>query len=221
MPWKITPSLYNSWLFYRYPLFDRDEQMEQDARAEFISALRKEQKPETPEQARGHLFETWVENIATLKQTSDLEPLEPDELICAKTIAANCAGGVFQEKDGKELPSGNYVYGVADCILPTNIVDFKRVGAGKYEMGKYQKSIQHLVYMYVWDSKRFDYLICDGGPEPFDETYTWTDSSLGLLESRIALMVSEINNDPEMREILKEKWSYNNESKTETSGILL
>ena len=32
MAWKITPSLYNSWLFYRYPQFDRDEEQEKAAR---------------------------------------------------------------------------------------------------------------------------------------------------------------------------------------------
>ena len=119
---------------------------------------------------------------------------------------------MFQEKDGRELPSGNYIYGVADCILPTTIVDFKRVGAGKYEQGKYQKSIQHLAYMYIWDSKRFDYLICDGeSTEPFDEFYTWTDGSLGLLESRVALMIHDINCDPELAVVFSENWTYHAE----------
>lgn len=227
MCWRITPSLYNAWLFYRYPLFDRDEQQEQDAKAEFLSVLRKEQKPDTPEQARGHLFENTIEFMSTgktsgpmlelLPETDDDMPgtLSPDELVqyrelaCARAIANNCMDGVFQEKDGKELPSGNYIYGVADCILPTNIVDFKRVGAGKYEQGKYQKSIQHLAYMYIWDSKRFDYLICDGeSAEPFDEFYTWEDGSLGLLESRIALMIHDINCDPELAQAFAENWSY-------------
>ena len=209
MPWKITPSLYNSWLFYRYPMFDRDDELEQKARAEFINALCKIKTPDTPEQARGHLFETYIENIATLRQTEHLEPLEPDELACARTIATNCKDGVFQEKDGRELPSGNYIYGVADCILPTTIVDFKRVGAGKYEQGKYQKSIQHLAYMYIWESKRFDYLICDGeSDEPFDEFYTWTDGSLGQLESRIALMIWDLNQDKELAEMFAKNWSY-------------
>lgn len=208
MPWKITPSLYNSWLFYRYPLFDRDEQQEKDARDEMLRVLRKEKAPETPETARGHLFENWVEMLATGKKY-ELEELEPDELVCARTIATNCRDGVFQERDGRELPSGNYIYGVADCILPTNIVDFKRVGAGKYEQGKYQKSIQHLAYMYIWESKRFDYLVCDGSAEPFDEFYTWQDGSLGLLESRIALMIHDINCDKEMAEIFAQNWTYN------------
>lgn len=209
MPYKITPSLYNAWLFYRYPQFDRDEQQEKDARAEFLSVLRKDAKENTPEQARGHLFEEWIEMLAT-DQDWDLEKLEPNEYACADIIAENCWNGVFQEKDGKELPSGNYIYGVADCILPTTIVDFKRVGAGKYEQGKYQKSIQHLAYMYIWDSKRFDYLVCDGeSAEPFDEFYTWTNDSLGQLESRIALCIHDINCDPELAEIFAKKWSYN------------
>lgn len=212
MAWKITPSLYNSWLFYRYPQFDRDEEQEKAAREEMLRVLRKEKAPDTPEQERGHLFETWIENLAKLRAPEDLEELSPDELKCAAVIADNCRDGVFQERDGRELPSGNYIYGVADCILPTTIVDFKRVGAGKYEQGKYQKSIQHLAYMYIWDSKRFDYLICDGeSTEPFDEFYTWTDGSLGLLESRVALMIHDINCDPELAEVFAENWTYHAE----------
>lgn len=209
MPWKVSPSLYNSWLYYRYPQFDRDEEQEKAAREEMLCVLRKEIVKITPEIERGWLFEEWIEAIAT-NEKHLLEPLEPNELACARAIATNCKDGVFQEKDGKELPSGNYIYGIADCILPTNIVDFKRVSAGNYEQGKYQKSIQHLAYMYIWDSKRFDYLICDGeSPEPFDEFYTWTDGSLGLLESRIALMLHDLNCDPEMTELLNKKWKYN------------
>ena len=209
MPWKITPSLYNSWLYYRYPQFDRTEEQEKEARGEFINALRKIKTPDTPEQARGHLFENWVEKIANGNEFGVLEDLSPEEYECAKVIADNCRDGVFQEKDGKELPSGNYIYGVADCILPTTIVDFKRVGAGKYEQGKYQKSIQHLAYMYIWESQRFDYLICDGeSAEPFDEFYTWNSASLGVLESRIALMIHDINCDAEFAPILAENWSY-------------
>lgn len=209
MPWKITPSLYNSWLFYRYPLFDRDDEQEKAARDEMLRALRKEKTPDTPEQARGHLFEAWVEHLACDWKTDALNELEPDELACARAIATNCRDGVFQEKDGKELPSGNYIYGVADCILPTTIVDFKRVGAGKYEQGKYQKSIQHLAYMYIWESKRFDYLVCDGSDEPFDEFYTWENGSLGLLESRIALMIWDLNQDKEFAPVFAENWTYN------------
>lgn len=210
MPWKVTPSLYNSWLFYRYPLFDRTEEQEQTAREEMLNALRRIKTPDTPEQARGHLFETYVENIATLRTCAGLEELDPNELACARAIATNCADGVFQERGGRELPSGNYIYGVADCILPTTIVDFKRVGAGKYEQGKYQKSIQHLAYMFIWESKRFDYLICDGeSAEPFDEFYTWSDGSLGLLESCIALMIHDINCDPEFAAAFAENWTYN------------
>ena len=223
MAYKITPSLYYSWLFYTKPLFDRTDEQEVEARAEFMDTLRKVHKPDTPEQERGHIFENTIEYIATGKCNPQYSTLcdkmkeygiryfttdsEKDpETYCAKEIAYMCRDGVFQEKDGRELPSGNYIYGVADCILPTTIFDFKRVSA--YEMGKYQQSIQHLAYMYIWDSKRFDYLICDGSAEPFDEVYTWDDNSLALLESRIALMVSSICGDPELRALFDEHWRY-------------
>ncbi len=214
MNWKITPSLYNAWLFYIQPLLDRDEEQEKAARDEFLRVLRKESAPETPEQARGHVFENTIEYLATGKCEPTHGILTGDdttsaEYACARLIADRCRDGVFQERGGRELPSGDYIYGVADCILPTNIVDFKRCGVGKYEMAKYQKSIQHLAYMYIWDMRRFDYLICDGSSEePFDEFYLWNAASLGLLESRVALMINSITQDPEMREIFAQYWSY-------------
>lgn len=213
MAYVITPSLYNAWLFYTKPLFDRTDEQEAEARAEFIDTLRKVRKPDTMEQERGHIFENTIEYIATGKCDPKYIVLdgESNELACARNIASKCIDGVFQEKDGRELPSGNYICGVADCILPTTIIDFKRVS--NYDMGKYQQSIQHLAYMYIWESKRFDYLICDGSAEPFDEVYTWGDGSLGLLESRIALMCSSINGDAELQKYFNEHWNYKGEPK--------
>lgn len=210
MHYKITPSLYNSWLFYAKPQFDRDEEQERQARADFLAVLRKEQTPDTPEMARGRNFENAIEYYATGKCSSpagfDVSEAT-DEKTCAHSIAEMCRDGVFQEKDGRELPSGHYIYGVADCILWNTIVDFKRVS--NYEMGKYQKSIQHWGYMYIWNTKRFDYLICDGSAVPFDEPYIWDNKSLALLESRIAEMIFGIEADEELRAEFAKYWAYN------------
>lgn len=216
MHYKITPSLYNSWLFYAKPQFDRDEEQEKQARDEFLSVLRKEHKPDTEVQARGHNFENAIEYFATGKCsspkgfafTSNFTEHVNSEETCARMIATMCRDGVFQEKDGRELPSGHYVYGVADCILWNTIFDFKRVS--NYEMGKYQKFIQHLAYMYIWNTKRFDYLVCDGSSVPFDEPYIWDDNSLALLESRIAEMIFSIEADEELRVEFVKYWTYHN-----------
>ena len=115
MPWKITPSLYNSWLFYRYPLFDRDEEQEKAAHDEMLSVLRKEKTPDTPEQARGHLFENWVEMLATDKKY-ELDELEPDELACARAIAM----AFFRKKMGVNCPLGTIytAWQIVFCLRP-------------------------------------------------------------------------------------------------------
>lgn len=221
MTWKVTPSLYNAWRFYAKPMFDRTPEDEAAARTEFIRVLRKEKGEVSDEMRRGTLFEEMI------MQAVRGEPVMlPDELgksgkplfnpassvvECATKIGQARQKGVFQEKDGRELPSGNYIYGVADCILLNDIDDFKYTD--NYEMGKYQQSIQHLAYMYIWQLPLFNYVVGDGSPDPFYEPYTWRPiDSLATLESRIALMIWSINQDPEMRKIFAEFWSYKKEN---------
>lgn len=216
MTWKITPSLYSAWHFYAKPLFDRTDEQEQQARAEFIRALSKEQGEETDHIRRGVLFEQMImQGVETggvsLPDALDAKgkPLfnpEKHDRQCALHIAEMVRGGLFQVKDGKELPSGNYIYGVADCILLNGGGDFKYVS--EYEMGKYQKSIQHLAYMYIWNLPQFYYFIADGSPIPFIEPYMWGEGSLALLDSRIAEMIHWINCDEELRNIFSQKWTY-------------
>ena len=214
MCWKVTPSLYSAWLFFAKPQFDRTEEQELAARAEFIRILRKEPAAPSDAMRRGTLFEDLImQNIRggqiIIPEDCDEEgkPLLTDgDRICANQIAMMCREGIFQVKDGRELPSGNYIYGVADCLMLNGIFDFKRTES--YEMGKYIKSIQHWAYMYIWDMQQFNYLVGDGSPEPFIEPYNWNDKSLALLEGRICEMIYWINCDEELRNIFAEGWKY-------------
>lgn len=214
MTWKVTPSLYSSWMFYAKPMFDRTPEQELAARQEFIRVLKKIPGEETDAIRRGVLFEKLIMDVVkggTLSIPEDegvdgQRLLCDNDLQCAINIAAMCRDGVFQIKDGRELPSGNYIYGISDCIMLNGGFDFKRVG--EYEMGKYLKSIQHWAYMYIWTLPQFHYLVGDGSPEPFIEPYTWNERSLGLLEGRICEMIHWINCDPELREIFAEHWTY-------------
>lgn len=208
MLYKITPSLYNAWLAYAKPLYDRDEQQELDARDEFLRALSKEPAPETDAMRRGVWFESLIMRVVDY-DLADVPEDDPtaDDVRCAEFIGDMVRDGVFQVKDGRELPSGNYIYGVADCILLNGVVDFKRVSS-PYEMGKYQKSIQHLAYMYIWQLPQFYYVIADGGDRPFFEPYIWDDSALDLLESRVSEMIGTIERDPELARVFAENWEY-------------
>ena len=208
MAYKITPSLYNAWLFYAKPMFDRTPEQEVDAKADFMRVLRKEPSEPSPAILKGINFENAIEEYAkgTGKAFSFDDKKDADEIKCAEYIAKLCHDGEFQVRGGQELPSGNYVYGIADCILLNGIVDFKRVGT--YEIGKYQNSIQHLVYMYIWGISQFHYLVCDGSSEPFEETYTWDKNSLAMLESRIAELIGSVCADSELKPLFDQYWLY-------------
>lgn len=218
MTWKITPSLYSAWDYYAHPLFDRTDEQESEARQEFIQALHHQSATVTDAIKRGRLFENMVQQAAETGGVSLPDDLdEKGNLLidrdkgygpCALFMGAQFKDGVFQVRDGRELPSGNYIYGVADVIMLNGIVDIKCVN--DYSMGKYQKSIQHWAYMYIWQLKQFYYEICDGSARPFIEPYTWFDGAVGLLESRISEMICWINQDAELREIFAKEWSYDN-----------
>lgn len=220
MTWKVTPSLYSSWRHYALPKFDRTEEQEAEARAEFIRVLRKEKTDVTPEMERGNQFESLImkyvfiakaksENRGCLALERDTSLLNKGDIVCAQTIGEQVYNGEFQVKDGRELPSGNYIYGVADCILLNGIIDFKRVT--QYEQDKYKDSIQHWAYMYIWDLPQFYYYVGAGDPEPYIEPYCWFKGAEGLLDSRIAEMIGWINADAELRDIFAEFWTYEKE----------
>jgi hypothetical protein len=209
MKYLIRQSLYAAWHWYAKPLYDRTEEQEQQEREKFIKVLRKEESESNNAINLGINFENAVESLAC--NLTDKEwHLEGEELKCAEKCAGYLKDGVFQVYGKKELPSGNCLEGTADCIKLIFIADTKRKSS-PYEMGEYQKSIQHWGYMYIWDRGRFDYLICDGSPDPFVETYIWEENSLALLESRIFEMIVSINSDPEIAQIFAEKWEYKGE----------
>lgn len=221
MTWKITPTLYNAWRYYAFPKFDRTDEQEVEARAEFIRILRKEKTDVTPKMQHGIDFENEImgaaeriklENETGIDQHGLVVPprsalLSDADIHCARYIGALMYDGEFQVKDGRELPSGNYIYGVADCILLNGIVDFKRLT--QYEQDKYKDSIQHWAYMYIWQMDQFYYYIGAGDMQPYIESYCWFDGAEGVLEARISEMIFWINQDPELREIFAEFWTYN------------
>ena len=76
------------------------------------------------------------------------------------------------------------MYGIADVIRRNTIFDIKRVNY--YDIGKYEGSIQHLIYMYATGIPNFEYVISDG-QEVYVETYHWESKSLETLKERIVI----------------------------------
>jgi hypothetical protein len=80
----------------------------------------------------------------------------------------------------------------------------------KYDLGKYEGSIQHLIYMYATGIPNFEYVISDGN-EVYMETYHWGTGSLETLKERIAEMKSSLLSDEEMSLAFRTHWMYRQE----------
>lgn len=185
--WLVTPSLYSSYYWYAIRDYGTTE--------DFLNVLRKEKTPPTESMLAGIEFEDKIRAVCDGKDTAgDRNDVEE--------IAELVKEGFWQERISKEL-DGNLLYGIADVITPYIIYDIKF--ASKYDIGKYDYSIQHLLYMYCTGIPHFQYLISDGN-EVYVESHSWSDTSLLTLKSRIYEMLSFILGFKEFKEAFESNW---------------
>ena len=185
--WLVTPSLYSSYYWYAIRDYGTTE--------DFLNVLRKEKTPPTESMLAGIEFEDKIRAVCDGKDT-DGDRHDVEE------IANLVKGGFWQERISKEL-DGNLLYGIADVITPHMIYDIKF--SSKYDIGKYDYSIQHLLYMYCTGIPHFQYLISDGN-EVYVESHSWSDTSLATLKSRIYEMLSFILGFKEFKEAFESNW---------------
>ena len=227
MRYLITPSLYGSYIYYKDTDFsrlyeDRAKEMEQKAYQDWLNTLNKVRTPTTEAQQQGINFENAIEELCNNYDKVKLEDenlvfgnevdfiltslLSENEAKAAYEIAQKVVGGYWQETLKKEV--GDYLlYGRADVIKRNYIYDIKRVS--QYEVGKYQKSIQHLIYMECADIDNFEYLIADKSGNTFAEYYAREPQE--VLISKIDEMVSFIKRTPEFNKPFNELWSVKDE----------
>jgi hypothetical protein len=115
---------------------------------------------------------------------------------------------MWQQRVSREL-DGDLVYGIADVIRRNTIFDIKRVF--KYDLGKYEGSIQHLIYMYATGIPNFEYVISDGH-EVYAEAYHWGTGSLETLKERITEMKDSFLSDDKMSLAFRTHWAYRREA---------
>ena len=186
----ITPSLYSSW---KYWMGSENEGM-----ASILDTLNKVEIAKSPAMQAGIDFEDNIRKVC--------EGIISDDL-CVTEIAEIVSGGMWQQRISREL-EGDLVYGIADVIKRDTIFDIKRVN--QYELGKYESSIQHLIYMYATEIPNFKYLISDG-KEVFEEAYYWGSQSLDLLKSRVADLKESLLADTELSLAFTKNWKYRQE----------
>lgn len=177
----ITQSLLSSW---NHMMTCREE-VEEEAYADFLSALNREHKDPTPEMQNGIDFENLVYSIADgtfparESPSAGGEEEHPRWYNGAKAVADCIRGAPVQVKAYRGITVPHYgdllVYGVLDALRAGTIYDvkFSNKPFGSAELaGKYLDSPQHPAYLYlIQEARNFIYLVSDG-EDLYAEEYT-------------------------------------------------
>jgi hypothetical protein len=183
----ITPTLYSAWKYWK----DSKDAGKKD----LLDTLNKAEKRKTPAMRMGIDFEDNIRSVCDGGTSDDFCVLEAADIV---------KGGIWQQRISREL-DGDLAYGIADVIRRNTIFDIKRVY--KYDLGKYEGSIQHLIYMYAAGLPNFEYVISDGN-EVYMEAYHWGAGSLETLKERIAELKSSLLSGEEMSLAFQTNWKY-------------
>jgi hypothetical protein len=185
---SITPSLFNAYNAYcdgRSPI------------DEFLRVLAKAPSTPSPIMQDGINFENAVYELMKTGESSK-DPRVSE-------AADHCKGGYIQVRCEKPIFNDTLVYGIADVVLPREdkIIDIKR--SSSYALGKYENSIQHLVYMYALELNNFEYLIADGS-SVYTEYYHWGLIAENNLKSRVYQCLDFIMSVPQFKDVYNAHW---------------
>jgi hypothetical protein len=186
----ITPSLYSAWKYWK--------DSEDSGKEDILDTLNRVEKRKSPAMQAGMDFENAVWRVCKGGTSEDFCVLDAAEIV---------KGGAWQCRISKEL-DGDLAYGIADVIRRNTIFDIKRTDT--YDLGKYEGSIQHLLYMYATGIPNFEYIISDDH-EVYVESYRWGAGSLETLKERIAEMKGSLLSDEEMSLAFRTNWVYRQE----------
>lgn len=191
----LTPSLYNSWHYYNV--------LEDSQKSDFLDTLSK--KPFEPNEAmqRGIKLEN---DVVAMSRGMVLDGENPDYEQCVKEIAEQLTGSLWQQKvmfDMTIRGQSFLMYGKADALKKNWCYDVKFTK--NYEIGKFQKSIQHPVYLRGLCVPNFRYIISDGS-NVWHEDYHNSQELQDEMESRVDEMVAGIFLDDDFRTSYTENW---------------
>lgn len=222
----ITPTLLNSYQFY----LDCDYESPAKSRADFLKVLSKEKIEPTEAMQRGIDFENDVLDACNnycIANSSKIEPRFVEIVLdngvaltrdmkertvmhqyidCVENVANIVNSGLWQQTCKKELKIGNQeflLYGRCDVIKLDTIYDIKFTN--NYDVGKFLKSNQHLIYLYCTNMPKFSYLISDG-QEWWREDYFNSHIIEDLIKSNISNFINYLENDKEAKEMFETKW---------------
>lgn len=199
----MTPTLLNSFSYY----FKYEGEKEEEVRQSFIDLLHKDRFRMTPAMQRGIDFENNVQAYCEdrLKIVGDA----PEQNVM-RDIGNICKGGHWQKRVMKEIVINGIkflLYGKCDVIKEDYIHDIKTTK--NYDIGKYQDSAQHLLYMFCGAFKKFSYLIAQGGTYLnafYKEDYFYTKDTKQQLITKINEFLGFLENDKEAKDLYFDKW---------------
>lgn len=115
-------------------------------------------------------------------------------------------GGLWQQSVKKDLKIGNsefLLYGRTDVIKRDTVFDIKFTS--NYELGKFQDSSQHLIYLYCSELPKFSYLISDG-KDWWREDYFNHAGIEGEIKSKVSEFLDYLEGDKEAKELYFNNW---------------
>lgn len=203
MSYLLTPSLLNSFSWYLKESFTKTEA---EQRQEFLQTLRREKTEPNKAMQKGIDFENDVKIATEYKYEywQDNKTVEYDSVIdCLANIVQD---GLWQQSVKKDLKVGNHdflLYGRTDVIKRDTVFDIKFTS--NYEIGKFQDSSQHLIYLYCSELPKFSYLISDG-KDWWREDYFNHAGIEGEIKSKVSEFLDYLEGDKEAKELYFNKW---------------
>jgi len=219
----ITPTLLNAYQYY----INDEFQSPADSRAKFLKTLSKEKFEPTKDMQKGIDFENCIQLACENKfrpqpkiisivgcphgDGGDVEYSETEYDDYSKmvlTLAKIVKGGLWQQVVKKQINVGNdsfLLYGKCDVIKRDTIYDIKFTD--NYELGKFQDSSQHLIYLYCTNMPKFQYLISDGKDYWVEDYHNNLDVE-NKVKSKISDLIGYLENDLEAKRIFADKWLF-------------
>ena len=198
----ITPSLLNSWQWY---LEVEAEDKQEIERQKFISVLKREKTESTPAMIYGQEFEDNIRAIVGGEEiVCERNPEKYQEIILA--IGLIVRGGTWQLPCRKQYKDF-LLYGRMDVVKGGTIYDIKTTS--RYDIGKFQKSAQHKLYLYCTGLERCEYLVAEvyhGIGEPSVKGYcreSYTDQDI---EPIVDNFIAWLEFDKELKELYYKYW---------------
>ena len=199
----ITPTLLNSLKYYLGSDYANRE--------DFLKTLSREKFEPNEAMQKGIDFENdikkFCEDMEEYNMVSNIAPISmPEESEIIEEISNIVYGGYWQESVKRQIEVAGtriLLYGRCDVIKGDTIYDIKYTK--NYNLGKFQESTQHLIYMFCSGLDKFKYLVSDLKSYWIEE-YVKQSNIEAKLRSEVMQFLDYLDRDKEANELFYTKW---------------